>query len=144
MSMKSWIIWKGKDLVVGFLSSHLWPRTSAAALVIKDEKLLAIDTGDYLMLPGGGLEKGERFEQAAKREALEETGYRVKILEKLEQGMNSVGGVEVLFRAELLDEKQFHDGNWEGEPVWIDIDEIRDKTWRHDRNVKDILKGKQS
>jgi 8-oxo-dGTP pyrophosphatase MutT (NUDIX family) len=144
MGLKSWIVWKGKDLGYGFLCKYLWPRASAAALVVEDKKLLAIDTGDYLMLPGGGLEHGETFIEAAKRETLEETGYRIHVVEKLYEGINSVGGAEFLYRAELSGREQVHDGNWEGQPIWINIDEIENRTWRHNRDVKAILDGKQS
>jgi len=31
------------------------------------------------MLPGGGLEYGESFDEAARRETSEETGYRIQV-----------------------------------------------------------------
>lgn len=139
MRPNSWIVWIGKNLGYGVLSKYLWPRTSAAVLTVENGKLLAIDTGDYLMLPGGGLEHGEMFEEAAKREALEETGYRVRLTEKLVESINSIGGVEFLYKAELVEEEPVHEGSWEGDPVWIELDEIGSKQWRHNRDVEEIL-----
>jgi len=144
MGLRSWIIWKGADLGYGLVSKILWPRASAVAFVVEDEKLLAIDTGDFLMLPGGGLEYGETFEDSAEREAFEETGYRVEIKEKLDEETNSVGGAEIFYEAELLDEAQIHEGSWEGNPVWIDLDQIEDRKWRYNRDVKSLLDAKQS
>lgn len=144
MGLKSWVVWKGANLGYGLFSKILWPRASAAAFVVEEEELLAVDTGDYLMLPGGGLEYGEMFDEAAERETLEETGYKIQVKEKLGEGVNSVGGAEFIYSAELLDEERIHEGTWEGKPVWIDLDEIRDRNWRHNRDVKDILDAKQS
>jgi len=144
MGLKSWIIWKGKNSVYGFLCKFLWPRASAASLVVDNGKLLVIDIGDYLMLPGGALEYGETFAEAAERETLEETGFKTNITQKLHEGVNSVGGVEVLYRAELQGKDPVHSGNWEGNPIWIKTEEIGDRTWRHDRDVETMLDGKQS
>lgn len=144
MGLRSWIIWKGADLGYGLVSKILWPRASAVAFVVVDKKLLAVDTGDYFMLPGGGLEYGETFEDAAKREVFEETGYRIEIRENLDEGVNSVGGAEIVYEAELLEEEQIHEGSWEGKTVWIDLVDIIDKEWRYNRDVKSLLDAKQS
>lgn len=144
MGLKSWIIWKGGNLGYGFLSRFLWPRASSVAIIVEEKKILAIDTGNYLMLPGGGLEYGESFEEAAKRETLEETGYRVKVKEKISEKINSVGGVEQIYQAELLEREQVHDGDWEGEPIWLDLEKVGDRDWRYNRSIKDVLDSKQS
>ncbi|MEC1177482.1 NUDIX domain-containing protein [Metasolibacillus meyeri] len=47
-------------------------RNSAKAIIVKDEKLLAIkiqeNGGTYYILPGGGQEHGENLHQALQRE----------------------------------------------------------------------------
>jgi 8-oxo-dGTP pyrophosphatase MutT (NUDIX family) len=56
-------------------------RNSAKAVIINDQKLLAIkkedDDGFYYILPGGGQEIYEDFASALKRECLEEIGADV-------------------------------------------------------------------
>ncbi|WP_162011412.1 NUDIX hydrolase [Streptococcus sp. S784/96/1] len=54
-------------------------------VVTPDEKVLVMTYGkyDFSVLPGGGLGKGETFEQAFRREILEETGYQCRWLSQL-------------------------------------------------------------
>lgn len=139
MKLKPWITWKGKDIVCGFLSRFLWPRSSAVALVFDEEKILAIDTGDYFMLPGGALEHGESFKDTAKRETREETGYEIELRDKVSEGINSVGGAEKIFSATLGQKEQVSSGNWEGEPVWIKPEGAANRKWRHNRDVESLI-----
>lgn len=59
------------------------PHIGVGVLLIRDEKLLLVkrrynpDAG-YWSIPGGHLDVGERVKKAAEREALEETGFKVK------------------------------------------------------------------
>lgn len=57
-------------------------RNSAKAVIIKDNRLLAIQHADvldrYHALPGGGQRPFETLEEALKRECLEELGVRVE------------------------------------------------------------------
>ena len=57
----------------------------ARAIIIKEGKILLIervrDDGSYWVLPGGGVEEGEREEQALVRECKEELGLDVKVIE---------------------------------------------------------------
>ncbi|MGZ0654229.1 NUDIX domain-containing protein [Coraliomargarita sp. W4R53] len=58
-------------------------RTAARALIILDQKVLAIKmrdrTGVFYILPGGGQRHGETLRQGLKRECLEEIGTDVEI-----------------------------------------------------------------
>ncbi len=58
-------------------------RNSAKAVIIQDDKLLAIkkedEDGYYFILPGGGQEHGENLHETLKRECIEEIGEEVEI-----------------------------------------------------------------
>lgn len=58
-------------------------RNSAKAVIIEDNKLLAIKKRDkdgyYFILPGGGQEHGENLHQTLKRECIEEINVDVEI-----------------------------------------------------------------
>ena len=94
-----------------------------------------VDTGEYLMLPGGLLERGETFEQAAIRETREETGLEVEIQERINE--ISHNGVEVSFTAKVTGGEL--KGSWEGNPHWISIEELGDHHWRYNRDVKALV-----
>jgi 8-oxo-dGTP diphosphatase len=61
------------------------PHIGVGILLVRDNKLLLVkrkynpDAG-YWSIPGGHLDLGERVEDAAEREAFEETGFKVKIM----------------------------------------------------------------
>lgn len=58
-------------------------RVAARVVVQHESKLLAIHMrdarGDFYILPGGGQHHGESLAEAARREALEETGLNIRI-----------------------------------------------------------------
>lgn len=59
------------------------PRIRVAGMAIDNDQLLVInhrrEGQSYYLLPGGGLEWGETFEQGVKREFLEELSLHVKV-----------------------------------------------------------------
>lgn len=60
------------------------PRPTALGIVLNDGGLLLVARAPRgLVLPGGGVEPGETFEQAVVREFLEETGYAIEVLSRL-------------------------------------------------------------
>ncbi len=75
-----------KKRLLAFDTRHypIRPQVGVGVLLVRNEKLLLVkrkynpDAG-YWSIPGGHLDLGERVEDAAEREALEETGFIVKI-----------------------------------------------------------------
>ena len=59
----------------------------AARTVIVDEKgliaLINVGDGKYFKIPGGGVEENETIKEAAKREALEEAGCEVDLIQRV-------------------------------------------------------------
>lgn len=59
----------------------------AARTVILDNQgkiaIINVRNGEYFKIPGGGIEMNETPEEAVKREALEEAGAQIEIIEKL-------------------------------------------------------------
>lgn len=58
-------------------------RTAAYVVVRKDDAVAAVCRNGKCFLPGGECEKGETPEQTLKREAAEELGVQLRIIEKL-------------------------------------------------------------
>ena len=61
-------------------------RKAARTVIIDENDLVAlidVRDGEYYKIPGGGIDDGETEEQAAIREALEETGCQVEIIKKI-------------------------------------------------------------
>jgi len=58
---------------------------ASLTIILEEEKVLLVQRRDMpvWVIPGGGMDPGEDPAQAAKREALEETGLTVEIMHKL-------------------------------------------------------------
>jgi ADP-ribose pyrophosphatase YjhB (NUDIX family) len=138
MGLRSWYLWKGGRPFASLFGRLLWPRPSAGALVVHDGQVLAVDTGDYLMLPLGGLAHGETFADAARREAREETGVDVELSERVASGTNAYGGVEMVFAAEPRSDPS-PSRSWEGVPVWVPLDDVAGRRWRFGRPVAEYV-----
>jgi ADP-ribose pyrophosphatase YjhB (NUDIX family) len=63
---------------------HLTPRVGARAILkVKDQYCLIYNKHwNLYTLPGGGVEEGETYIEALKREVLEETGFTIKNIQK--------------------------------------------------------------
>jgi 8-oxo-dGTP pyrophosphatase MutT (NUDIX family) len=61
-------------------------RHAARAVIVDDDRRIAIlevNNGEYFKIPGGGVEFGESIEEALRREAREEAGCDIEILEEI-------------------------------------------------------------
>lgn len=81
-------------------------RPVAAAVILRAGRVLVQARPDpgrwqgWWEFPGGGVEPGESFEQAARREALEEVGLQVNAVARLDEvrwSPSGRGGVHVVF-----------------------------------------------
>jgi 8-oxo-dGTP pyrophosphatase MutT (NUDIX family) len=55
----------------------------ACVCILEENFVLMVEHDDFFTFPGGGVNPGESFEQAATREAFEEAGARIKIIKFL-------------------------------------------------------------
>lgn len=108
-------------------------RDSARVVLIKNNEIAFIERvkngNTYFVFPGGGIKKGETPEEAAKREALEETGLEVEVLECI--GKVEWNGTHYFFKVNIrggsfgsglgaeFTEKKRARGTYR--PLWLDI-----------------------
>ncbi len=97
-------------------------RLVARAILLNDQNKIALHTlhrddifgnQTYLETPGGGVDEGETFEEAVKRECLEETGTDIQILCQLgevEDAYNLIGrkNINRFYLCRVLSQKEKH------------------------------------
>lgn len=106
-------------------------RTSAKALVIKDECMLAIKLhdieGDFYIMPGGGQTSGELLPATVQREVAEETGISVKAKDALFIIEGAEGEkyhrVDVIYLCDYIGESnmKYHPDNNQVGYEWLEI-----------------------
>lgn len=116
-------------------------RNRAGIILIHEGKLALIERHrqgrHYFAFPGGGVDEGETDEQAAVREAEEELGIRVKIVQKAATILRDGRRDQVYFVVQWVD-GEFGTGTGEeyGEvdpnhgtyqPVWMPLEEVLEK-----------------
>jgi 8-oxo-dGTP pyrophosphatase MutT (NUDIX family) len=110
---------------------------SARAVVLHDGRILAIDQGAYLELPGGKLRPGETSREGVVREIEEETGVKVEPVERIKE--ESFGPVlEILYRAEARSIGEL-EGSWEGRPTWVPLPEVDEREWHFHPELPGML-----
>lgn len=119
-------------------SMTIKPQIRSAAIVIKDNSLLVMernkDSWAYFAFPGGGVEDGERTDEAAAREVLEECSIEVGIEKLLYSQDYDDGSKQYFYLAKYLsgevelnpDSEESRENNPENyyKPQWISLDKI--------------------
>lgn len=113
-------------------------RKRSGIILIHEGKLALIERykqgRHYFAFPGGGVDEGETDEQAAVREAEEELGIRVKIIQKAATILRTGRRDQVYFVVEWVD-GEFGTGTGEEytkpfaengsyEPIWMPLEEV--------------------
>ena len=111
-------------------------RNRGSAVIIKSNKVVLIKRvkGDcvYFVFPGGGIKEGESPEEATKREALEELGVHIRIIDEF--GEVEFNGTQYFYLAEIIDgifgtgqgeeflESESDRGTYH--PMWVEINNL--------------------
>ncbi len=109
----------------------------SSVIIIKNNQVVLIkrswNASEYYVFPGGGIEKSEIPEAAAKREAMEELGVSVYINECVSK-LNYNGNTQYFYKAEILSgtfgtgigEEYTNKTRGRGTylPIWVDIERL--------------------
>lgn len=99
---------------------------AASVLVIVDDKVLGFKSpGRGIGMPGGKVDPGETYAQAAVRECKEETGYDVELFDVPYIGTDNSSVYEVAtFKARIIGGELLEQASPEGIPMWVDMDDL--------------------
>ena len=122
------------------IGRFFWPPVVVTVVAHGDhDDILVLDTGEEYALPGGFLKFGEGLREAAEREFREETGFEAETGNLLDVRINNrTGSIDFFFEAEVKGGEK--DGSWEGEPVFVEKEEVGDVDWQLEHShVKEYL-----
>jgi 8-oxo-dGTP pyrophosphatase MutT (NUDIX family) len=119
--------------LASFHHNHMTTCGSSVIIINDQNQVLLILREDLRIwaLPGGSIESGETFEDAARREVLEETGYHIAVTKKVgiywRPQYPGGGNIVHVFLGEIINgNTSAHD--WESiEVKWFDLDTLPKK-----------------
>lgn len=143
---------KGKKYRVN--SSQLSFRPAIYGVIVEDNNILLSKQWDGYDFPGGGIDLGEKFEDALVREVKEETGMEVRVGELLHAGESFfklpvsgefVHSIHLYYRCHVTggelsteffakDEKTYADM-----PEWLDLDKAKEVKLYSSAKVEKVL-----
>lgn len=127
-------------------------KQSSGGIVLNGDKVLTLFVPDHneIIFPKGTIEEGESPEETAVREVLEETGYKVEIVSKVDDTTYEFGEDGQHFRKtvsfflmRLIDDENLAPNFQEGEEfenLWLTTKEAKVKL-THDQNKKLLEKA---
>lgn len=104
----------------------------AGCVVVDGSKVLLVTNEDRSVwaFPKGHAENDETAEQVALRETLEETGYKVEIVKRLQDVVYNHGETGEPIRVAMFWAKPLEKINeGEGQAEWVDATKTRDLIW---------------
>ncbi len=124
-----------------FLDDNKIIRTAVRVVLRNANNQIALVGETYPVLPGGGMELGEIYEDTAKREVVEEVGCEIKIIGELGKTIehrNKAGGIQESYCFMALVNKDGIPTTTQGDEVgmkiiWCSVDEalnILDKQFK--------------
>jgi ADP-ribose pyrophosphatase YjhB (NUDIX family) len=121
-----------------------WFGSAAICFNEKNEVLMVRGGNERWAIPSGGIEKGETPEECCIREVKEETGYDVRIIEKLTVKETVIKGIEVkthYFIVEKLGESSGLNDPDETivEAAWIALSDLEDLAHMYPEDVGTII-----
>jgi ADP-ribose pyrophosphatase YjhB (NUDIX family) len=118
------------------LENNKIERTAVRAVLYNSQNQIALVGNTYVVLPGGGMEAGENYEQAVRREVLEEVGCEIRIISELGKTIeyrDKAGGIQESYCFIAKVQK-------DGIPTTAQYDEIGMKiTWCFIDEALDVL-----